>query len=187
MQREKWSTKEEIAAARASFEEAIPGWQSPAAYGLGLSSGEVTTFAVVNNRGEHLLPGVVLATVCGHSSGTATYELSESELERAISLLEPAEACLDYDHPNVPQGCGELGHVVQGRGADDEVVAALGVEDPGFEIADVGLWTFAPCQPHHRAGQIDRVHMLEPVGEDHRMPAGAAAEVERRAAVGRQH
>lgn len=100
MQNKEWSTKEEIAAALASFEEAIPGWQRPAAYGLGMSAGEVTTFPVVN-VGDHLLPAAVLATVCGHSSGTATYELSQSELERAISLLAPAEACLDYGHPNL--------------------------------------------------------------------------------------
>jgi hypothetical protein len=101
---ERWTTAEEIAAARERMEAAIGGYERPAAYALGLAGedgaavGEV--FPLVN-RGANFLPAVVLATVCGHVRGTATYVLDEQRLQRAIDLLAPAEACTDYEHPNL--------------------------------------------------------------------------------------
>jgi hypothetical protein len=102
---EEWSTVEEIAAARERFEAAIPGWVRPQAYALGLApstepgAGEILFPKV--NVDEHYLPAVVLATVCGHAHGTAAYRLSPEELDEAIALLAPAEACAAYDHPNL--------------------------------------------------------------------------------------
>lgn len=102
---EEWSTVEEIAAARERFEESIPGWVRPKAYALGLApstepgAGEIVFPKV--NVAEHYLPAVVLATVCGHSHGTAAYRLTPEELDEAITLLAPAEACTAYDHPNL--------------------------------------------------------------------------------------
>jgi hypothetical protein len=101
---ERWTTTEQIAAARERLENAIEGYERPAAYAVGLtvdgdaSAGEV--FPRVN-RGENFLPAVVLATVCGHVRGTATYLLDEQRLQEAIDLLSPAEACTAYDHPNL--------------------------------------------------------------------------------------
>ncbi|HEU4946520.1 MAG TPA: VOC family protein [Kribbella sp.] len=125
VENKRWSTKEDIAAALAALEEAIPGWTRPTAYGLGLSRGDDTAFPVVNVN-DHLLPAVVLATICGHTAGTATYQLSDADLASAIALLEPAEACLDYDHPNLQawrqlrQESGQLVAVFVGR-LDDPV------------------------------------------------------------------
>ena len=94
----------EIAAARQRMEDAIEGYERPAAYALGLTDGPGAEAADVFpriNRGENLLPAVVLATVCGHVRGTATYLLDERQLQEAIDLLAPAEACTGYDHPNL--------------------------------------------------------------------------------------
>ncbi len=101
---ERWTTPQEIATARERMEAAIDGYERPAAYALGLAgedgaaAGDV--FPVVNS-GANFLPAVVLATVCGHVRGTATYVLDEQRLQQAIDLLAPAEACTDYDHPNL--------------------------------------------------------------------------------------
>ncbi len=101
---ERWTTPEEIAAARERMEAAIDGYERPAAYALG-QAGEVgaaagDVFPLVNS-GANFLPAVVLATVCGHVRGTATYVLDEQRLRRAIDLLAPAEACTDYEQPNL--------------------------------------------------------------------------------------
>jgi|SRR5215207_3944108 len=97
---ERWTTTEEIAAARQRFEAALPGWRPPMAYGVGRLDGGRIEFARVN-VGEHSLPAVVLATVCGHRAGSASYRLDAAELGRAIELLAPAEACTAYEHPNL--------------------------------------------------------------------------------------
>ncbi|APU16770.1 MULTISPECIES: hypothetical protein [Actinoalloteichus] len=97
---EQWSTPDAIATARGLLEQALPGWRRPAAYGLGHLVDGDAVFPVVN-VGEHFLPAVVLATVCGHSAGTAVYELDAAGLDEAIMMLSPAEACSDYDHPNL--------------------------------------------------------------------------------------
>ncbi len=101
---ERWTTPEGIAAARGRLEDAIDGYERPAAYALGLTvsgrTGPGAVFPLVN-RGENFLPAVVLATVCGHVRGTATYVLDETRLQEAIDLLAPAEACTVYGHPNL--------------------------------------------------------------------------------------
>jgi hypothetical protein len=97
---ERWATTEEIAAARRRFEAALPGWRPPMAYGVArLDDGRIE-FARVN-VGDHALPAVVLATVCGHRAGSASYRLDAVGLGRAIELLAPAEACTAYEHPNL--------------------------------------------------------------------------------------
>jgi hypothetical protein len=99
--RERWETAEEVRAALRRFEAGIPGWQAPAAYGIGrLGENGQVEFARID-RSDHPLPGVVLATVCGHRSGSASYRLGTADLLRAIDLLAPAEACAAYDHPNL--------------------------------------------------------------------------------------
>ena len=101
---ERWTTTEGIAAARERLERAIDGYERPAAYALGLTvEGDATVGEVFPrvNRGDNFLPAVVLATVCGHVRGTATYVLDEERLQEAIDLLAPAEACTAYDHPNL--------------------------------------------------------------------------------------
>jgi len=102
-----WVTPEDISRARDRFERAL-GWTRPAAFGVGwvgvdgapVGEGPGITFARVE-VGEHLLPGVVLATVVGHRHGSRSYPMPRSDLELAIDLLTPAEACTAYDHPNL--------------------------------------------------------------------------------------
>ena len=101
---ERWTTTEEIAAARERLENAIEDYERPAAYAVGLTvDGDASAEEVFPrvNRGENFLPAAVLATVCGHVRGTATYLLDEQRLQEAIDLLSPAEACTAYDHPNL--------------------------------------------------------------------------------------
>jgi len=97
---ERWAAKADIDAALERFERAIPGWARPAAYGLGVAVDGEIVFPHVN-VGEHHLPAVVLATICGHVRGTGVYPLTPAQLDQAIALLTPAEACDAYDHPNL--------------------------------------------------------------------------------------
>ena len=97
---ERWETTDEIAEARQRFEAAIPGWVAPTAYAIGRLVGDQVEFVRVNVA-EHPLPAVVLATVCGHRAGSASYQLDSAALRRAIALLAPAEACTAYQHPNL--------------------------------------------------------------------------------------
>ncbi|WP_256206564.1 inositol monophosphatase family protein [Nocardioides luteus] len=100
-----WKTMDEILAARTRFETAIAGWTPPQAHGVGLRPSAATSyepdhFKLVNAYG-HRLPAVVIATVVGHTSGTAAYRMTREDLERAIELISPAEAYGEYDHPNL--------------------------------------------------------------------------------------
>ncbi|WP_026066164.1 hypothetical protein [Actinoalloteichus spitiensis] len=97
---ERWSTPDEVRRARERMEAAIPGWTAPAAFGVGVSIWDDVDFPVVN-VGTHRLAAVVLATVCGHASGSASYPLELADLDQAIELLTPAEACEEFDHPNL--------------------------------------------------------------------------------------
>lgn len=133
---ERWETTEQIAAARRRFEAAIPGWRDPIAYGIGQVEDGRVEFARFNVE-EHRLPAVVLAVVCGHRAGSASYRLDAAGLARAIELLAPAEACPAYEHPNLAAwrwlhaGLDDGGEVVAVFAADldepcdDPHVAAL--------------------------------------------------------------
>lgn len=133
---------DEILAARTRFETAIEGWTPPQAHGVGLRPSTATDhapehFELVNAYG-HRLPAVVIATVVGHTGGTAAYRLTREELGRAIELISPAEAYVEYDHPN-------LWHW------RDTILPAL-AEDPGAEVVAV----FIGDEPEqHRDPAID--------------------------------
>ncbi|PRY61200.1 hypothetical protein [Glycomyces artemisiae] len=95
-----WPTPEAIATARAAMIARIPGWTLPAAHGLAVEGPEGFDFPRVN-AGVNPLPAVVMATVLGHSGGSASYEVDSELLALAIRLLAPAEACTAYEHPNL--------------------------------------------------------------------------------------
>jgi hypothetical protein len=99
---EQWPTLDDLVAARERFAAAIPGWRWPAAHGVGLipSGAEPAPVHFPLTNTDHKLPGVALATVLGHRSGTAVLDLDRAQLEAAIALLRPAEAC-PVPHPNL--------------------------------------------------------------------------------------
>lgn len=97
---ERWVTGAEVIAARDRLEQALGGWQRPAAYAIATGTPDDVVFWRVN-VGDHPLPAVVLATVTGYRGGPASYRLSAAVLDEAIAMLAPAEACTEYDHPNL--------------------------------------------------------------------------------------
>ncbi|MEU8006448.1 hypothetical protein AB0B66_35265 [Catellatospora sp. NPDC049111] len=97
---EQWRTIADLDAARQRFEAAIPGWRPPAAFGVARLVAGRPLFARVA-VGDGFLPAAVLATVCGHTGGSASYPLTPADLDRVIALLTPAVACTDLPHPNL--------------------------------------------------------------------------------------
>ena len=117
-------------AARDRFEQSIPGWQRPARFGIGLlPPGRDDVWLPYVCHGDHPLPAAVLATVCGHRRGAASYELTPHHLDDAIALLAPAGACPDFDHPNL-----EAWQVVRSihATAGGTIVAGFDVDPPPF-------------------------------------------------------
>ena len=121
---EKWSTPEQIAVARSRFEAAIPGWRCPAAYGVGRRVGNGVDWGRINTS-LHKLPAVILATVCGHTHGSASYVLDHAGLDRAVGLLTPAEADTSQPHPNL-----WAWRALRATLADTDEVVAVFDEDP---------------------------------------------------------
>ena len=95
-----------LTAWRESIEESIPAYVRPAAYGVGIATiapnGQIldTRYPVVNTD-VHMLPGAVLAQVLGRTHGTSTRRLDHTQLQEAVAVLAPAEACKEIDHPNL--------------------------------------------------------------------------------------
>ena len=97
-----WRTVDELQAGKRAIVESMPGWSEPAAYALGVRTGDrEIDFRVTNHRGTHDLPGIVLAHVLGYRTGTRSYILDLATFDVAIAELEPAGACDAYDHPNL--------------------------------------------------------------------------------------
>ena len=71
-----WSTPDGLADIKDALAAAIPGWQQPVAYAVGLSSASSSAeweFGHINVPGaEAGLPAVVLASVLGHDGSTTT-------------------------------------------------------------------------------------------------------------------
>lgn len=98
-----WRTPEDLDAARDVIAATIEGWRPPAAFAVGISSATSsaeTEFPHIN-VGVDNLPSVIIAKVAGHSSGTATYELTTAQLAHAVEALAPAEAVTTLPHPNL--------------------------------------------------------------------------------------
>lgn len=101
---ERWETLDEIIAARTRIGESLAGWMQPAAHGIGLipdgTEPDHSHFPVANTS-EHVLPGVVAASVLGYRRGSCVLEVSREALDEIIARLEPAEACEEVPHPNL--------------------------------------------------------------------------------------
>lgn len=98
----RWATDEELAGAVRWFAAQIDGYVTPVAYAIARIDAGNVTFGHVNAVGAvRPLPAVVLAFVCGHATGTATYTLPLGKIRRAVDLLTPAEAATHIPHPNL--------------------------------------------------------------------------------------
>jgi hypothetical protein len=139
-----WRTDEDLAAARQHFAALIPGWQWPAAYAVARVDDGGLVFGHVNEPGgSHRLPAVVLASVCGHASGTATYELTADELRKAVELLAPAEAAVHWEHPNL----WSWRELIDGAGSTGRFTAffVADVDDPPADDHDAAFRARLPC------------------------------------------
>ena len=140
-----WSTPEGIAAITQALAATIEGWQEPAAYAVGISSASSSPeleFPHINPPGSaHGLPGVVLAKLLGHASGTQTYELSRPQLEAAVETLAPAQACTSVDHPNLAAWRTVLGELESNPARTAYAVFVGDLEDPVESEADATLRT----------------------------------------------
>ena len=140
-----WSTPEGIAAISQALAATIEGWQEPAAYAVGISSASSSPeleFPHINPPGSaHGLPGVVLAKLLGHASGTQTYELSRPQLEAAVETLAPAQACTSVDHPNLAAWRTVLGELESNPARTAYAVFVGDLGDPVESEADATLRT----------------------------------------------
>jgi hypothetical protein len=92
------STLEGLAVLRAAYADRIPGWSAPIAWGVAVDG----AFPHTNlPGGMHGLASVALALGIGHDGSTATLVLTREQLDAAIDLLAPAEACTSVEHPNL--------------------------------------------------------------------------------------
>jgi hypothetical protein len=99
---EAWVTDDDLVAAHQRLAAAIPGYRMPAAYAAARRDGDQLVFAHINRPGEvRPLPAVVLATVAGYSAASIAVRLRGDAFDRAIRLLEPAEAATHMPHPNL--------------------------------------------------------------------------------------
>ena len=129
---DRWPTDGDIQAAKRRYVDRMPGYEPPVAYGAGRIDGDGVRFGHVNDvGGVHMLPAVILAFVCGHRSGTATYVLGAEAMGEAVRLLAPAEACPAYEHPNL----WSLRALAATAGADAAFVAVF-VDDVGAAPVD---------------------------------------------------
>jgi len=95
-----WVTDDDLRGARERFTASIPGWVQPVVHGLVTTIDGVTRVQVVSGM-DHRLPAVVLGSVIGRVSGTATFQVTPAQLATAVELLTPAEAALHCPHPNL--------------------------------------------------------------------------------------
>lgn len=124
-----WRTAAEVHAARAVMEQALPGWRAPVAYGLGVVGADAVDWRVVNSPNLHHLPAVVLATVLGYRSGSATYVIDAATLDAAIARLEPAGACDAFEHPNLWAWQRLRAEIAEGAVAADAEIVVVFVGD----------------------------------------------------------
>lgn len=132
-----WATADELTDARLRFEALMPGYRAPAVHGTVLqhADGSLETGAV--NRGEHLLPAAVLSLMVGWDGITRTLELPGALLARAVDLMAPAEAALDFEHPNIRAWRRMLAHLAGHPGCRVWVVLVADELDPPVGPSDV--------------------------------------------------
>lgn len=143
---ERWETLDEIIAARTRIARSLVGWVQPAATGIGfVPLGEeprAEHFPVVNTD-DHVLPGVIAASVLGYRRGSCVLEASVAAFDTIIETLQPAEACTEVPHPNLWHWRDTIRPLIR-QGAAGRVIAVflastddpvMGPEDAAFREA----------------------------------------------------
>ncbi len=156
-----FSSVDDINDARIALEAAINGYAAPAAYAVGVAtigtSGDVLDVSYPHvNAGEHLYTAAVMATVVGHSSGTASYRISGDQLREALAMIAPAEA-VDIPHPNGAawRGLLEIADAPAAGGTRQLVVAFLGdTSDAPIDAIDAYLRLHLLSHRAFQPGQI---------------------------------
>ncbi|HYD09036.1 MAG TPA: hypothetical protein VEA78_02950 [Acidimicrobiales bacterium] len=129
---ERWTTDDDLRAAREHLASSIPGYAPPAAYTLARRDGDELVFGHVNDvGGAHRLPAAVLATVCGYVASTGTFPLTRAQVQQAVDRLAPAEAATHVDHPNL----WSWRALLDSSGPDAQFVACF-VRDPNDAVVD---------------------------------------------------
>ena len=128
--------------------EARPGYQKPKAFGVGMAtiapSGKVLDTAyVATSVDDNLGAAAVIADVCGHTSGTATYRLTSDQIARCLAAFAPMMAEDDptgAKHPNIA-ALVAVQNLVPAKGGDRvPVVAFIGsLDDAPVDTHDVYL------------------------------------------------
>ena len=103
-----FATREQLLSHVAEI-EARPGYTKPKAFGVGTAtiapSGKVLDAAyAATSVDENLGAAAVIADICGHKSGTATYRVTDDQIERCLAAFAPMLADDDPDgskHPNI--------------------------------------------------------------------------------------
>ncbi|MGH8880564.1 MAG: hypothetical protein ACRD0P_24945 [Stackebrandtia sp.] len=127
---ETWANTEATDPALNRFESAIDGWRRPAAYGIVRRDADGVEPVRVNLNEDHL-SAAILATVCGHVSGTRAYAFDEVMLDRAIASLASAGANGEFDHPNL-----RALRLVREHGLFSDEVDVVFIDDLEAESAD---------------------------------------------------
>ena len=130
---ETWSNPERLANKLAEFEAGLAAhWERPAAFGVMHedADGQIVVYRAEAGEQRDLLAMVVLAIATGDCCGTYVTRIDAAQLDMAIDMLAPAEACGDYDLSNLRawrylrEEIGEHGTAVAG------FTRAIDITDP---------------------------------------------------------
>jgi hypothetical protein len=101
---ESWSTPGQLAAKTAEFEAALAShWERPTAWGLmhDDADGRIVVDRTEAGIQLDLLALLVMATTIGDCCGTYVARIDAAQLDMAIAMLAPAEACTEYKLSNL--------------------------------------------------------------------------------------
>ena len=130
---ETWRTPEQLAAKLAEFEAALAvHWERPLAWGI---MHEDADGRIVVDRAEagdqrDLLAMVVLSIAAGDCCGTYVSRIDAAQLDMAIGMLAPAEACAEHEPSNLRAWRYLLEEIGEHRTAVAAFTRAIDVANP---------------------------------------------------------
>lgn len=101
---ETWSTPEQLACRLAEFEAGLAAhWERPAAWGVmhEEANGRIMVDRAEAGEQRDLLAMTVLSIATGDCCGTYVTTIDAAQLDMAIDMLAPAEACAEYELSNL--------------------------------------------------------------------------------------